>query len=86
VREHTPGDLAPIRELPYRPAVVRRRIIGRTRWQYPTSCSAAFEILLAPKGASTDGKRPSRRMPALNGAACRVTCMPMKIVRPLGLR
>lgn len=47
------GDLDRIRELPYRPAL--RAHNRPDRWQHPIK-RQSFEIRLALKGASTDGK------------------------------
>ena len=56
--EHALGDLDLIRERPYGPAPPRRLHNRPDRWQHPTTCQT-FRILLALKGASTDGKRTS---------------------------
>lgn len=52
--EHAMGDLDRIRELPYGPAL--RAHNRPDRWQHPIK-RQSFEIRLALKGASTDGKR-----------------------------
>jgi hypothetical protein len=48
-------DVDPVRELPYRPAAVRRRIRGRTDGSIRPRALTALTFLLARKGASTDG-------------------------------
>ena len=55
--EHACGDLDLTRELPYRPAVVRCRIRGRTDGSIRLRAITISKISLAQTGASTDGKR-----------------------------
>ena len=59
--EHAFGDLDLTRELPYRPAVVRCRIRGRTDGSIRLRAITIPKISLAQTGASTDGKQSGNR-------------------------
>ncbi|MBP8246825.1 MAG: GrpB family protein [Phenylobacterium sp.] len=59
-----------IRELPYGPAPLRRLHHRPDRWQHLTTCQTSRN-LLAPKGASTDGKRTSPTLPGWPGESIR---------------